>query len=245
MIIEYLRTLYEEPYVLLVNTLGVLTLVLFIVLPNKKKTKSRFLLPFLFIALVTFYEDFSVYLLYNKNLNQFFHELISDTPFQGWNLWSYNLFNYQISKVLLLVYLRNQIQTPNRKKLVLIFLGGFVLTCALLMVFKLEPLYGFQTIIYFLGNTLLILASGLYFLDLISNPKFLNINPLRNWEFWSVTVILFQSAVVFLADIAYPYLAMNNESLYILFSQVSQALYVLLLAIMAGSLSSGIKRFSL
>lgn len=244
MIIEYFKKLYETPYVLLVNILGILTLVLFIVLPNKKKTKSRFLLPFLFIELVTFYEDFSVYLLFDKPLNRFFHELITDTPFQGWNLWAYNLFNYQISKVLLLIYLRKQIQTPNRKKLVLIFIGGFVLTCAILMVLKLEPLYGFQTTIYFLGNTLLILASGLYFLDLISNPKFLTINPLRNWDFWSITLILFQSAVVFLADIAYPYLAMNNESLYILFSQVSQVLYVLLIAVMASSLSSGIKRFS-
>ena len=109
------------------------------------------------------------------------------------------------------------------------------------MVLKIEPLHDFQTTIYFMGNTLLILASGLYFLDLISNPKFLDINPLRNWDFWAITLILFQSAVVFLADIAYPYLAMNNEDLYYLFNWVSQVLYILLILIMALSISSGIK----
>ena len=216
-------------------------MILFFFLPNRKKTKPRHLLPFLFVELVTFYENFSAYLLRNKELNQYLHELISDETFQGWNLWSYNLFNFQISKGLLLVYVWKQVQTPSRKKLVMLFLVGFILTCIVLMVLKIEPLHDFQTTIYFMGNTLLILASGLYFLDLISNPKFLGINPLRNWDFWAITLILFQSAVVFLADIAYPYLAMNNEDLYYLFNWVSQVLYILLILIMALSISSGIK----
>lgn len=239
-IIEYFQKTLNRPYIILITLLGILVLIAFLALPKEKKKKPEFLLPFVFVILVAFYENFSSYLLVDKKLNEFFHGLITDTPFQGWNLWAFNLFNFQLSKVILLMFVLVNVYGKTRGRAIKITILLFCLFCFFLQLLGIEPLYNFQTIIYLLGNSALILACGLYFIDLISHEKHLDTNPLKDSSFWSATLILFQSAVVFLADIAYSYLVFNNVKLFEFFNLVSQVLYVLLIVVMVFSIGSAI-----
>lgn len=167
----------------------------------------------------------------DKKTNELIHNLITDSPFQGWNIWVLNLFNYQISKALLLLYILQLIYSPIRKNIlkgILFFFWGF---CLVVQGFEWYPLYNFQPPIYFLGNTILIVSSGLYFIDLVTEEQHLEKQLLKNWPFWIVTLILFQSAISFLSDVAYEYLAFNNETLYAFFAYISMILYLSLILV--------------
>lgn len=215
-------------------------MIAFLALSKEKKKKPEFLLPFVFVILVVFYENFSSYLLLDKKLNEFFHGLITETPFQGWNLWAFNLFNDQLSKFLLLLIVLVNVYGKTRRRVLKITILLFLLCCFFLQLMGIEPLYSFQTTIYFAGNSALIVACGLYFIDLISHEKHLDTNPLKSWSFWSITLILFENSVVFLADMAYSYLAFNNLELYYFFNLVSQVLYVLLIVVLVFTIVSEI-----
>lgn len=239
-IVEHFQNILNNPYFILINVLGILVLIAFLALSKKKKKKPEFLLPFLFVITVAFYENFSSYLLVDKKLNEFFHGLITETPFQGWNIWVFNLFNYQISKVLLLLYVLVNVYGKTRRKALKITILLFCLLCFFLQCFGILPLYSFQTMIYLMGNSALILACGFYFVDLISHEKHLDTNPLKDWNFWGITLILFQSSVIFLADIAYSYLALHNVELYNFFNLVSKVLYILLILVLVFTIVSEI-----
>ncbi len=167
-------------------------------------------------------------MLVDKKSNAFFHSMISSTPFQGWNIWILNLFNYQISKALLLIYILQLIYSPLRKTILKGILFFFVGFCLILQVSGWYPLYNFQPPIYFFGNSALIFGSGLYFIDLITEEKHLEMDLIKNWNFWIITLILFQSALSFLADIAYDYLVFNDLDLYFFFNYISMVLYLLI-----------------
>lgn len=237
---KHLLRIIEDPYFILVSIFGILALLIFLALPKEKKKQLEFLLTFSFITLVAFYENFSSYLLVDKSLNSFFHSIISDTPFQGWNLWAYNLFNYQISKVVLLMLILGFIYDSRKRRILSVILSIFIIACITVQVLGIEPLYNFQTSIYFLGNSSLIIASGFYFIDLITHEKHLSINPLKDWKFWISTLILFQTSMTFLVDVGFEYIALNHTELYIIFNILSKILYIIILLIMTLFLVSGV-----
>lgn len=225
---EFFKKLSLNLYSQILLVLGILVILLFFFLPKEKRNTPELFLLFLFVTLVFFYENFALYLLIDKKSNAFFHSLISDTPFQGWNIWVLNLFNFQLSKLLLLVYLHHLIYSPIKRKIVLGTTYLFALFCLAVQVLGWYPLYNFQPPIYFFGNSALILGSGLYFIDLITDEKHLEKDLIKNWNFWIVTLILFQSALSFLADLAYGYLVFNDLNLYFFFNYISMALYLLM-----------------
>jgi hypothetical protein len=226
---EFLSRLNNNLYSPFLFVLGIAVILTFFFLPKEKKRRQDLFLLFLFVVLVYFYENLAIYMLVDKKSNAFFHSLISDTPFKGWNIWVMNLFNYQISKLLLLVYLLQLIYSPAKRKIVLGIIYSFAAMCLALQVFGWYPLYNFQPPIYFLGNTALILGCGLYFIDLITEERHLEKDLVKNWNFWIVTLILFQSALSFLADIANDYLVFNDLDLYFFFNYISMILYLLLI----------------
>lgn len=229
MIQEFFSRLNNTVYNQILFALGIAVILSFFLLPTQKKRRPDLYFLFLFVVLVYFYENFAIYMLVDKKSNAFFHSLISDTPFQGWNIWVMNLFNYQFSKLLLLLYLHQLIFAPVKRKIVLGTIYFFTAFCLILQVLGWYPLYNFQPPIYFLGNTVLILGCGLYFIDLITDEKHLEKDLIKNWDFWIVTFILFQSALSFLADIAYDYLVFNDLELYFFFNYISMILYLLLI----------------
>lgn len=219
----------NKPYFNGLLILSILGLFFFLRNPSGNKKNSRFYIAFSFLILVVFYEFASVYLLVDKKLNQFFHELITDVPFKGYNVWVFNIFNYLISKILLVIWINLFITNPKLKKSISFLLVGFIISSLIIIFSRYEEISYFFTVIPFLGYVLSIIASGLFFVDLITSDSYLSINPMRFIPFWLITFNLFQNAILLLADLAADYLAFNNTKLYYLFNYISQTLYILML----------------
>ena len=223
---EFLNTVFGSPYLISISIIGILGLIFFLILPYAKKIKPENYLSLMLLTLVFFYEIFATYLNVDKAFNQKIHELLFDVPFQGWNLWSANLFYSQISKVFFLLIILNQAKGRFSQKFIKAICIFFISICIGIQLSGIEPLYGFQPIISLLGNTSLIIACGLFFIDLLKSDYYLELDPLKMWIFWFITVPLFQSSLIFLAEISYEYLAFHNLPLYYSLFGISQLLYV-------------------
>jgi len=226
MLIEFLRSNLEYYYIISITSIGILGVTFFLILPQSKKREPENYLPFILLALVFFYENFGSYLMVNKAFNQKIHEWLFDSPFQGWNMWAFNLFYSQISKVLFLLIILNHIKGRKLKKVTYGLLISFSILCIGLQWSGTEPLYGFQPTIYASGNSFIIFACGLFFIDLITDSFYVELDPLKLWIFWFITLTLFQSSLVFLSEISFEYLAFSNEPLYFSLIYISQTLYV-------------------
>lgn len=219
-------SIIEDPYILSISILGIIGIFLFLILAKSRKREPENYLPFLLLALVFFYENLGSYLMVNKAFNQKIHEWLFDVPFQGWNVWSFNLFYSQVSKVLFLLIILNHIKGRKLKKVTYGLLISFLILCIGLQWSGVEPLYGIQPIIYSIGNSFIIFACGLFFIDLITDSFYLELDPLKLWFFWFITLTLFQSSLVFLSEVSFEYLAFRNKPLYYSLVYISQFLYV-------------------
>lgn len=226
MLIEFLRNSLEYYYIISITSIGILGIPFFLVLPLSKKREPENYLPFILLALVFFYENLGGYLLVNKAFNQKIHESIFDTPFQGWNMWAFNLFYSQISKVVFLLIILNHIKGRKLKNIAYGLLISFSILCIGLQWSGAEPLYGFQPIIYSIGNSFIIFACGLFFIDLITDTYYTELDPLKLWIFWFITLTLFHSSLVFLSEVSYEYLAFSNKPLFYSLVYISQSLYI-------------------
>ncbi|MCS5490817.1 hypothetical protein [Algoriphagus limi] len=232
MIEKFLARIEDNYYFHMVAICGFLSLLFFLLLDKKKRRDHYILVPFLLVMLVNFYEVMATFMVVNKPINEIFHRLLTDEPFLGWNAWVYNIFYYQVSKLGLLLLIGINLKKALSKKIVLILGIVFLLYCIYPYFSKTYPIHGIQQpILYFLGNTILIIASGLFFMDLITEEYFIEINPLAYLPFWYITIIMFHSVIVFMADVAIEYLTFENTRVYYMFNLVSRVLYVILLSV--------------
>jgi hypothetical protein len=216
----------------------------FIVLPQSKKIKTDNYLPFLLLALVVFYEDLGSYTNIDQALNQKIHEWLFDVPFKGWNLWVFNIFNYHVSKILFLLIIHNQVKRKAFRATIQ-GLWIFYLSISIGLQWSgIEPVHTFQPIIYFLGNSFLIIASGLFFIDLITSDYYMDYNPLKMWSFWFNTLSLFQVSLAFLSEVSFEYLASQNKNLFYSLNDISQFLYISILASIMVKLAAEALSFS-
>lgn len=232
MVKDFLASIGDNYYVQLVIICGVLAIVFYGFLNPEKKRNPQFLIAFLVVLLVLFYEVLAVWMLVNKSINQKIHYFLTDDPFQGWNIWVYNIFYYQVSRIGLLLLIGVNLKKSISKKIVM-FLGIFFLFYCISSYFsEAYPLHDIQQpILYFLSNTILIVASGLFFIDLITEEYYLDINPVTYLPFWYITLIMFHSVILFMADVANEYLTLENIQVYFMFNLISRILYVLLLGV--------------
>ena len=216
----------------LVAICGFLSLFFFFFLDKEKRRDYFILVPFILIMLVNFYEVMGAYMIVNKPLNEKIHRLLTDDPFLGWNVWVYHIFYYQISKLVLLLLIGINLRKSVSRKIVWAIGIIFSLYCIYSYFSETYPIHDIQQpILYFSSNTILIIASGLFFIDLITEEYYLNINPLVYLPFWYITLIMFHSVILFMADVANEYLVLENTQVYYFFNLVSRVLYVLLLAV--------------
>lgn len=226
MLIEFLRTILEYYYNISITSIGILGITFFLSLPQSKKKESENYLPFILLALVFFYENLGAYLMVNKAFNQKIHEWLFDVPFQGWNIWAFNLFYSQISKVIFFLIILNHIKARKLRRVTYGLLISFSILCIGLQWIGIEPLYGIQPVIYAIGNSFVIFACGLFFIDLITDSFYLELDPLKLWIFWFITLTLFQSSLVFLSEVSFEYLVFSNKPLYYSLINISQSLYI-------------------
>jgi hypothetical protein len=124
----------------------------------------------------------------------------------------YNIFNLYIGTLLYLLLIRLYVGKKNRKALngMILF---FLFAIFFLNIFGVQKLYDSQPILFFISASFLIIASGLYFMEFITDEIYIDVNPLRLFSFWQVTFILFFYSMVFLASISQKYLWQNHLSL--------------------------------
>lgn len=225
----FLDRILDNPYIISINLIGIVGVSFFLILPLSAKNKAEYYLPFLLLFLVIFYENFGAYLLVEKITNQKIHEWLFNVPYQGWNIWVFNLFYAQISKLSFLSIIQNQLKGKKQKKIIQGIWIGFLFICLGLQWTGIEPLYDFQPIISGLGNVCIVFACCLFFIELITAKSYLEIDPLYLWSFWFITLTLFQSSMVFLTDVSYEYLTLFNVPLYDSLIYISQILYFLIM----------------
>lgn len=226
-----LNRILSNPYLISVHLLALIGTIIFIFLPKDLKKQPKFFWAVFILFNISFYELFGSYTLVNRDFNESMHHLISNVPYQGWNLWAYNIFRYQISLLFFISWISLFIENKKLKKILISLLLIFIGVSLFLELTKIQEITGFQPIIYFMGYVLSITACCLFFVDLVSSERYLDINPLRFIPFWFITCYLFQNVLLMLAEIAGEYLSFNNLSLYFFFKYISMILYFFMLAL--------------
>lgn len=229
MLEELFFRIFGKAYTSSIFFLGLLGMIFFLLLPIEKRKNPKYYLAFIIVILVPFYEFLGAFFIVNTALNKKIHELFSNTDFLGYNIWVHNIFYFQISKIILILWINQFIENFKFRKINIILSVIFIFTAQVLTMTKIQNITEFQPMIYFMSFVLGIVASGLFFVDLISSDRYLEINPLRFIPFWFITFNLFQQVIVFLAEMSNDYLAFNNIPLYFFFNYISQILYVLML----------------
>lgn len=229
MLIGVFDRILSNPYLIGIHSLAILGIITFSLFPTKLKKQSPYFLALIVLLTVSFYEFFGSFTLVDRDFNESMHHIISEVPYQGWNLWAFNIFRYQISLIFINSWISLFICNQQLKKiliyLILVFIGGSLF----LELTKIQEITRHQPIIYFMGYVLGITACCLLFIDLIRSDEYLAKSPLRFIPFWFVTFYLFQNVLLILAEMAGEYLSFNNLSLYFFFNYISRILYFLML----------------
>ena len=229
MLIGVFDRILSNPYLIGIHSLAILGIITFSLFPTKLKKQPPYFLALIVLLTVSFYEFFGSFTLVDREFNESMHHIISEVPYQGWNLWAYNIFRYQISLLFFIRWISLFIENKKLKKILISLLLIFIGVSLFLELTKIQEITGFQPIIYFMGYVLSITACCLFFVDLVSSERYLDINPLRFIPFWFITCYLFQNVLLMLAEMAGEYLSLNNLSLYFFFNYISRVLYFFML----------------
>ena len=230
------RENFFGPYMLCLDILLITGTVFFFLLPREKRKNHSYLLPFLILVLVLCYENLGAYTAYFRNSNQWVYQFFGSESTDNYNLWVWNIFNYQIGNFLFLALIKNWVKDPKRKKIIHYFQIGFVVLSILFQLVGLQPILDNQTLIYFIGSISVIIACGIFFIDLITSDYYLELNPLKLPSFWQITLILFQHTMMFLTEISFDYILSISNALLLSLYKISQTLYVLLLIVFVFSI---------
>ncbi len=227
---------FVEWYLISIDILLIVGIIYFLKLPKEKKVNSYFWLPFLILSFTVFYENFGAYSIYNFEFNKAVNALLGNTENPRYNVWLYNIFNIYILTFLYLFLIRLYVNARNRK-----IINGMMIFYLMAILFfnslGIEKVYDNQPIIFFIGASFLIIASGLYFMMFIKEDIYLDINPLRLFSFWQVTFILFNYSTVFLLFISRKYLWENYYSLFNSLSYISIIFGIIILVIFLATIT--------
>lgn len=199
---------FVDWYLISIDVPFVLGFIYFLKLPKEKRANSFYWLPFLILTFTVFYENMGAYTNYNfefkKNVNAFF----GNTEFPKYNLWLYNIANKQISTILYLFLIKSWLE-PSKKKYINWMIISFFIIVQFLQFSGIEPIYLDQPIIFTIGANMILVASGLYFIGMMTNEKYLATNPLRLLSFWMMTFILFTYSLTYVNSVSLIFLYTN------------------------------------
>lgn len=191
-----------------ISILGILLLAIlfFSFLEKEKKRKPEFFLPFVLTANSVFYEFLGGATIVFLEINKWLYGIFNYPHENNYNLWVYNFFGYHLTSMLFLALIYQYLYSPIKRKIVKGMALFFILFYTTFQVLGIESLFEQQPYSIMVGFSAVIIACGLYFMELISHPDYLEINPLRSFSFWQVTVILFNGTLKFLLEISYNYI---------------------------------------
>ena len=175
-------------------------------LEKDKRAKPELYLPFSLILLSVFYEYLAAATVVFIEINKWLYGVFNYPHENNHNLWVYNFFGSHLPSLLFLALIYQYLFSPFKKRIVkglsLLFIFSYIVFQAL----GIESLFEQQAYSIFVGYSAVIIACGLYFMELISHPGYLEVNPLKACSFGQTTVILFNYTIVFLLEISYNYI---------------------------------------
>jgi|AntRauMFilla1563_2_1112583.scaffolds.fasta_scaffold00969_7 hypothetical protein len=195
----------ENLYLLIIDALLFVGLIYFILLGAEKRVNKLYWLLFFVLFFTVFYENFGSYLIYNSTLNARINAFLGNIENPNYNIWFFNLSYSIIIACCYLLILRIYVSS-SLKRPISFLLFSFLTLCLVLHLFKIEPIYGPQIIIYTIGSSFVLISCILFFISLMKDPIYLEVNPLRLLSFWQVTVILFYYSLTFLTNNSMEYL---------------------------------------
>lgn len=222
---------------MLVNLLLIVGIIYFVRLKKEERTNIYFWLPFLILTLTVGYENFAGYLVYNFELNKRVNEFLGNEENPRYTVWFYNFANKYIATILYLFLIKTWLD-PSKKKFINWMLLLYFFVILFLSVIRIEPIYLNQPIIFALGANLMLVGSGLYFIGLITNEKYLEVNPLRLLSFWQMTFILFTYSLTYISSNSVAYLYSVNKQLAMSLFQIDWVMGVLNLSILVLTIAS-------
>lgn len=202
----------QNGYLLILDALLIVGLIYFILLGAEKRVNKLYWVLFFVLFFTVFYENFGSYLTYNSTLNARINAFLGNTKNPNYNIWFYNLsYSIIISSCYLLIlriYVSSSLKRP-----ISFLLFSFLTLCLVLHLFEIEPIYGPQLITYSIGSSFVLISCILFFVSLMKDPVYLEVNPLRLLSFWQVTVILFYYSLTFIINNSVEYLWKTQPSL--------------------------------
>lgn len=216
-------------YFYIISGIFILALILFFFLEKDKRVKPEFYLPFSLILLSVFYEYLAAATVVFIEINKWLYGVFNYPHENNHNLWVYNFFGSHLTSLLFLALIYQYLFSPLKKRIVkglsLLFVFSYVVFQAL----GIESLFEHQTYSIFVGYSAVIIACGLYFMELISHPDYLEVNPLKAFSFWQVTVILFNYTIEFLLEISFNYIISISMNLMASLLKISMITWILIL----------------
>ena len=194
-------------YLIGVKVLTVLSFFLYWTLSKEERRLKFFNYPLGIMVLVFFYEHLGSLTNNNREWNGFIYDYFyPNYPRNLYNVWVYNIFSNQLGSILFLLLIRNLIQNPRLKRIIAGLIVSITGVALILELSGILPIINSQPLIFFLFYGGIIISCGLFFMDLLTNPKLIDMDLLREFSFWQVTFILFYYSMVFLIQIAFNYL---------------------------------------
>ncbi|SIN98690.1 histidine kinase [Algoriphagus halophilus] len=218
-------------YLIIIDSFLIIGSLIFFRLPNSRKTKIFYWLPYVILAFTVFYENLGAYTNYNLDFKKSVNALLGNTENPNYNLWVFNICFQQITTILYLLLIRNWLE-PTKKKIITWMLLFFVITAFVLQITGIEPLYLDQPIISAMGANMILIGSGLYFMGLITNQYYLETEPLRLISFWQMTFLLFTYSLTYISSVAYLYLYEFNPDLGQSISQIDMYMGIINIGIL-------------
>lgn len=228
---------FVDWYLVSIDALLILGIIYFLKLPTENKANSSYWLPFFILAFTVFYENMGAYTQFNSGFNIAVNELFGNFENQNFNLWLFNIANKQIKTILYLFLIKSWLE-PSKKKYINWMIILFLVVVQVLQFSGIEPIYLNQAIIYSVGANMIIVGSGLYFINLITNEEYLASNPLRLLSFWQITFILFTYSLTYINSVSLIYLYNTYPQLLASLFKIDWVMGILNLSIMVLTLAS-------
>jgi hypothetical protein len=193
-------------YFILIDLIALIGSISYFMLPLKAKMNRLNLLLFSNIFLLFFYENLAWFFSY-KNIN---NHLI------------YNVFNSHVGTILILLLISFYVKNFQKKDYIKVILLGFLISSAILHFIGLIAIDDSGEVISLLSSVSILFACLIFFLELVTNDTYLEINLLRYAGFWIVSSLFFYYSSSFMINISFQYLYKNHLNVYFIVSHIQR-----------------------
>lgn len=193
------------------NGIAIAGLVGFFMLSKSGREENAVRLSFVIVLLVALYESLAAVTASLKIINN----------------WVYNIFYSHVAAILFFLLIKSFLKRKNHQRIVDILIAIFLVISLVWHLTGFVHYNDHGEYISFLNSVLILGCCSLYFIELITLDEFLCIDPLREFNFWAVTVVLFYFSSSFIIFISFTYLYTHHLDLYFMVTEVPRLMAIL------------------